>query len=151
MKLRYFILLYLFMLAALPYPEQLAAGKNYPAWHCLIYMFGHAGILHYLLNGIGWLMMWKIATWPRTIIAWLVAALSVYILMPDKAVLGWSSVIYFYLGMTLAHAGRQRKISLILLTLTGMFIPGIAAALHLSTLAAGWIYRKIERRWEMTY
>lgn len=150
MRLRYFLILYAAMLPLLTMSDTLAAGAGRDGWHNWVYMFGHAGILHYMLNGIGWLMMWKIATWTRTITAWLIAALVMYVIPTTQPVLGWSAVIYFYLGMCMNHSTASRRINMILLTLTGFLLPNIAASLHISMLAAGWITRKIELAWEKT-
>lgn len=150
MRLRYFFILYLSMLFLLPFRDDMAAGGSYSHWHNWIYMFGHAGGLHYTLNGIGWLMMWKIATVKRTMAAWLLSVIAMYAVSPSQPVLGWSTIIYYYLGLCMNHAPRSRQVSLILLTLTGLLLPNIAAWLHLIMLAAGWIARKVEVAWERT-
>ena len=47
--------LYLCMTVLLPYHEFLSGSH----W---LYMFGHAGWLHYLLNGMAWAFLWKVIT-----------------------------------------------------------------------------------------
>lgn len=150
MKLRYFILTYAAMLPLLPISNTLAAGAGREEWHNWVYMFGHAGPLHYALNGIGWLMMWKIATPGRTTAAWIMSALAMYVIPAEQPVLGWSAVIYWYLGMCMVHKDKTRRIKLILFTLTGFLLPNIAAWLHLTMLAAGWLSRKTELAWKRT-
>ena len=81
------------------YGEYMAVCNGSPWWTHLTYMFGHAGWLHYLLNGIGWAMMHRIITPARTLTAITVAAM-----LPEThiPVLGWSVVIYYYMGLCLA-------------------------------------------------
>lgn len=150
MKLSYFFGLYILMLAALPFPEYFAYGPSSPTWKCFLFMFGHAGIMHWLMNGIGWLMMWKIATPGRTFVAYLFSACAVLFLPADENILGWSCVIYYYLGLCLAHMPHARRWKVFLLTFIGFFIPHIAASVHLALLAAGWIGRKMEQAWKKT-
>lgn len=150
MKLRYFLLIYAAMLPLLPLRDVLAAGAGRENWHNWVYMLGHASLLHYLLNGIGWLMMWKVATWWRTLAAWIFSALFMYVIPACQPVLGWSTVIYFYLGMCMNHSPTGRKVKLLLLTMTGFLLPNIAAGMHLAMLAAGWVTRKVELAWERT-
>lgn len=148
MKLKYTLLLYLFMALAVPFPDYFAAGHGTPPINHWIYMFGHAGWLHYLLNGLGWLMMWKIATPARTLTAYLLGVVAVYVLPLPEAVLGWSAILYYYLGLCLAYMPPGRRSRVLALTCIGFLIPHIAASIHLFMLAAGWIIRKIELRWE---
>ena len=127
--------------------EYLAVSGTSPWWTHMTYMFGHAGWVHYLLNGIGWTMMRPILTPARTLTAITIAAL-----LPPAAipVLGWSVVLYYYLGLCLAGMRTGDRIRLLLVVGMGFFIPWIAAWHHAAMLAAGWMIRKIERKWGNT-
>ncbi len=150
MKLKYFFWLYLLMGIAVPYPELMAAGPGTEAWKNWIYMFGHAGWLHYTLNGIGWLMMWKIATVRRTLTAYALSVCAAYWLPHSEQLLGWSTVICYYLGLCFAYMPKQQRYRLVAVMVIGLFIPHIAASLHLIMLASGWLIRKLEIAWEKT-
>lgn len=149
MKLRYFLMIYALMALLIPYHEKMAANgmEEYRNW---IYMFAHAGWLHYTLNGIGWLMMWKIATPARTVTAYVFAVMAAYIISCKEPVLGWSTVIFFYTGMCIAHMPKKRIAKIILVTAISFFIPHIAALMHLYMLVAGWMIRRLEIAWKKT-
>lgn len=125
----------------------LAVSDTSPWWTHLTYMFGHANLLHYCLNGIGWMLMWPVLTPARTLTAILVAAM---IPAPSIPVLGWSVVLYYYMGLCLANMPRGARIRLLLCVSAGFFMPWIAAWHHAAMLGAGWMIRKVERKWEKT-
>lgn len=150
MKLRYSMGMFMLMAPAVLRPEWFAAGKDTEAWKCLIYMFGHADALHYLINGLGWLMMWKVATWSRTITAWAISALAVWIMAPETPVIGWSGIIFYYLGLCMRGMKKSNRIKLMAITAAGFMMPHIAAGIHVTMLIAGWIGRKMELAWEKT-
>lgn len=138
---------YILLAPLVCYSHNLAVSSGSPWWTHLTYMFGHAGWLHYALNGAAWLMMRKIATRERTLAAIVTAAL---IPATDVPVLGWSVVLYYYLGLCLANMSMGAKMRLLGIVAVGFFIPWIAAGHHATMLAAGWLMRKMERRWERT-
>ena len=150
MRLRYSLGIYVLMAAAIPFPDVLATNGGIRNWHNLVFMFGHAGILHYLLNGLAWLLLWKVVTVTRTFAAWVFAVLCAAIIPLSEPTIGWSPIIYYYLGLCLAHMPRTGRWKLILLTLAGFFMPHIAAGMHLALLAAGWLMRKLEIAWGKT-
>ena len=136
------------LLAPLVYAgKHLAVSETSEWWTHIAYMFGHAGWIHYLLNGIGWTLMRPIITPARTLTAIVIAAL-----LPATAIptLGWSVVIYYYMGLCLAAMPTGAKIRMLLLVCVGFFVPWIAAQHHAAMLFAGWMIRKVERRWERT-
>ena len=141
------MLLYLLMAPLVPLSHELAVHAGSAWWTHLVYMYGHAGWAHYLLNGLGWVMMRKIATPARTATAVAVAALLPATHLP---VLGWSVVIYYYLGLCLASMPSVARMRLLALVGIGFFLPWIAAWHHAGMLTAGWILRKVERKWEKT-
>lgn len=125
----------------------LAVSDVSPWWTHFTYMLGHASWMHYCLNGIGWTLMRPILTPARTMVAYLLAAA---IPATSTPVLGWSVIIYYYLGLCLATMRTGDKIRIVLLVSAGFFIPWIAAWHHAVMLAAGWLIRKVERKWERT-
>lgn len=131
------------MLPLLPFHAFLSASH----W---LYMFGHAGLMHYALNGLGWLFLWRVITPWRTLAAWLVSVGVSFIVPSNHPVIGWSVVIYYYLGLCLSSMDRQSRNRFLLLTLVGFFLPHIAAAHHAAMLAIGFLMRKLEVRWERT-
>lgn len=150
MKLRHSLGVYALMAAAVPFPEVFATAGGLRNWHNLVFMFGHAGLLHYLLNGLAWLLLWKVVTPGRTLTAWSLSALCAAIIPLPEPTIGWSPIIYYYLGLCLAHMPRADRWKLILLTLAGFFMPHIAAGMHLALLTTGWLMRKLEIAWEKT-
>lgn len=127
--------------------QYLAVMDGSPWWTHLTYMFGHAGWIHYALNGAGWVAMRHITTTGRTITAITVASL---IPASDVPVLGWSVVIYYYLGLCMASMSAGARLRLMALVGIGFFVPWIAAWHHATMLTAGWIMRILERKWEKT-
>lgn len=125
----------------------LAVSTSSPWWTHLTYMLGHANVLHYGMNFVGWVLMWPILTPARTVTAILLAAL---LPATDVPVLGWSVVLYYYLGLCLGSMPKGDRIRMLLCVLAGFFIPWIAAWHHAAMLAAGWLIRKVERKWERT-
>ena len=78
--------LYLCMTVLLPYHEFLSGSH----W---LYMFGHAGWLHYLLNGMAWAFLWKVITPARTLVAWMFAVGISFFIPSGSPVIGWSVII----------------------------------------------------------
>jgi hypothetical protein len=110
-------------------------------------MWGHASLLHLLMNLLAWLMLWRILTVWRTLAAW-ACAVGVWLLMPKSPpVVGWSVIICFYLGMLFASKHRW---DILVPILAGFLLPGVAAWHHLLMLTCGMIYRKTEVRWRRT-
>lgn len=127
--------------------KHLAVSDDSEWWTHVTYMFGHAGWLHYFMNGMGWIMMHKIATPARTLTAIAIAAV---IPATEIPTLGWSVVLYYYMGLCLGGMPSGDKLRMLLLLGIGFFVPWIAAQHHAAMLFAGWLMRKVERRWEQT-
>jgi hypothetical protein len=135
------LLLYLLLLAALPEKEACAASP-------FLYMLGHAGWTHYLCNLLAWAATWHAVTLRRTLAAWAVAAAAWTVLPKTPPALGWSVIQYFYWGVLLTRRGVRGPV--LTTAAVGFLVPGIAAWHHLTMLAAGLLYRKLEARWEKT-
>lgn len=143
-------MIYAAMAVLIPYHKYIAAGQGMEEYRNWIYMFGHAGWIHYIINGIGWLMMWKIATPARTITAYTLSVTAAYIIPYREPVLGWSTIIFFYTGMCMVHKSRKNVLKIILISGISFLIPHIAALMHLYMLIAGWIIRRLELAWKKT-
>ena len=127
--------------------KELAVSDSSAWWTHFTYMFGHASLTHYLMNGMGWAFMRPVITPGRTLTAIVIAALLPATTIPT---LGWSVVLYYYMGLCLGSMPTGAKIRMLLLVCAGFFIPWIAAQHHALMLFFGWLIRKVERRWNQT-
>lgn len=150
MKLKYSIGMYLLLCFAVPYPDFFAVEAGVASWKNLLFVFGHANMLHYIINGFGWIMLWKIITWNRLITAWILSALYITWLPASNPVLGWSAIIYYFLGLCFSYMPRERRWRLALVTVAGLLIPHVAAGIHIAMLISGWLFRKVEVAWQKT-
>ena len=141
------ILAYLLLAPLVCIGKDLAVSDTSAWWTHLTYMFGHAGWLHYCMNGVAWFFMRNILTPSRTLTAIVIAALIPATATPT---LGWSVVLYYYMGLCLPGMPTGEKVRMLLLIFVGFFIPWIAAQHHAVMLLSGWLIRKVERRWERT-
>lgn len=141
------VVAYILMCPLVCFGGMLAVSDSSPWWTHFTYMLGHGSFVHYLLNGIGWTLMRPILTPARTITAFLIAAAIPATSVP---VLGWSVILYYYTGLCLASMPAGARLRLIMLVSVGFFIPWIAAWHHAVMLCAGWLIRKVERKWEKT-
>lgn len=142
MKMRYSMGLYLCMTVLLPYHEFLSGSH----W---LYMFGHAGWLHYLLNGMAWAFLWKVITlhgrWSHG------CSLSEYHFHSFRQSCDRMECHYLLLyGLVPVLHGWGRRNRLFAITALGFFLPHIAGGYHAAMLAAGWILRKLEVGWQRT-
>lgn len=138
---------YLLLAPLLLVGDKMAVSETSPWWTHIAYMFGHASWLHFVLNGFGWMCMREIVTPGRTLTAMVIAALLPATSIPT---LGWSVVLYYYMGLCMGAMPAGAKIRMLLLVCVGFFIPWIAAQHHAAMLLSGWLIRKVERRWERT-
>ena len=138
---------YILLAPLVLYGKEMAVFSGSPWWTHLTYMFGHAGWLHYLMNGICWAMMHRIITPARTLTAIAIAAI-----LPEThiPVLGWSVVVYYYMGLCLAAMKTSARLRLLAIVVAGFLMPWIAAWHHAGMLFAGWMIRKVEMKWERT-
>lgn len=116
----------------------------------LLYMTCHSSVLHYVLNGVMWCVMWQSVTSVRTVAAWVCAVGVGYVLPVTLAVCGWSVVLYYYLGMMMRQMATDVRIRLLGVTLMGLLIPGIAVWHHLLMLLLGYMSEWVRRRWALS-
>jgi hypothetical protein len=142
MKLRYIVASIVGMGLLIPFKEVLAASR----W---TYMLGHASALHFLVNMCSWLLMWRIATPGRLLMAYLLSVACAS-LPSSQPVIGWSVVLFFFLGMMLRRMDRGRRMRLLFCLLISFFLPHMAALHHGVMLILGYIYIKVEGLWART-
>lgn len=145
--MKWWALIYIMMFPLIPWGKELAVHAQSPWWTHFTYMWAHAGILHYAANGLCWLMMWKIISPSRTITAIIIASL---VPAGTTPTLGWSVILYYYMGLCVAGMSPEARTRLLLLIGVGFLIPWIAAWHHTWMLIAGWIIRKLEVKWFRT-
>lgn len=142
MKLRYQLILLAVMIILVPHHRELSSCR-------LTYMFGHAGYIHYMLNATSYIFLWRIASPGRLFVAWL-CAVGCSFIPSALPVIGWSVVIYFLVGMTLAYRSKVAILNIIAPIAISLFIPGIAAAHHAAMLFLGVLWSKWEGVWQRT-
>lgn len=140
--------MYLILAVFIPFADRMAVSDHSPTYTCMIYMFAHANIIHYLLNGASWLFLWRAVTVKRLAWAWIFSACWAYLLQPHTPTVGWSVVIYYFLGLYLAGMRKERAVRLILLTVSGFLLPHIAAGMHMCMLISGYIVRRVSIAWK---
>ena len=151
--MRYSVGLYILLGCLLPFCHEMAVSSNAPAYTHYIYMFAHAGRLHWALNGFAWALLWKIITPARTLVAYLFSVLVSFLLPTIGAatnVIGWSVIIFWYWGFLLPGMVKERRLRFLALVAISFFIPGIAASWHFAMLLAGYVSRKIYNVWQRT-
>jgi len=153
MKMRHSLGFYTALLLLLPLSQHMAVGSDTPIYTHYIYMFAHAGWLHWALNGFAWALLWKIITPARTLVAYLFSVLVSFLLPGIGAatnVIGWSVIIFWYWGFLLPGMMKERRLRFLALVAGSFFIPGIAASWHFAMLVAGYVSRKIYNVWQRT-
>lgn len=139
------------MLAAIPFAEIMAVTASAPIYTHFIYMFAHANIFHWLVNSWSLLVLHNAFRWYRCAAAYIIASAVSFVpfLVAAKPTVGASVFTCFFLGYIAPHFWATRQRSVVLITASvlalGLFLPGIAAALHITLYLAGIIFYYIER------
>jgi hypothetical protein len=142
MKMRYSLILILVMLPLLPLRDVLSSSP-------LLYMFGHGSLFHYLVNASSLLLLWRLITPSRLLVAWL-CSVAAYWLPSVHPVIGSSLFVWFFIGMLLTVYTPRQRWRLLALLLLSFFLPHIAALHHAALGLCGFTFRKIELRWQRT-
>ena len=116
----------------------------------LAYPIAHAGFLHWFINATAWLSLWRFVSWRRMAAAWcsavLIGYLAPYLQLPflpcseRRPVLGFSVVIFWFLGFILPLLRSGARLRLVATVCISCFIPGIAASFHIAALFLGLAY-----------
>ena len=151
MKLKYQWPLVWLLIFLLPIRDTLAlsAIDNTLVQH-LFWPLVHANILHWLLNTVTFMALWRIVTPARLFWGYLSSILIGYLyvtlnyqLSTVNSLCGISGIIFFLVGIIFFRIRRPYRIRLSLLVIISCFIPGIAALVHILSLLMGILYSKL--------
>lgn len=145
-------LLSLVLVVILPVSTSLAIRAWDSPWYCfLLWPLAHVSLLHLTLNLYAWLWQWPLVTPTRLAAAYLssVAAGLLYITTPHTLpLLGFSGVIFFFLGLTFPLRTLFQRILLISLQLLPLLLfATIAVQIHAFCFLCGLSYYYIRVRW----
>ena len=142
------------LLPGIPLAPLVAVSEASPLYTHFVYMFGHANLLHWVINAWALLMLHNILHPSRLVVAYMLAVMITGIpyVVPDvtsgsQGLVGLSVINCFFFGFILPHTIRTDKLSALMMTalmLVGFFIPGIAALPHVIMYVCGCAYFYIE-------
>lgn len=136
------------MAVALPYTDRLAVSSTSPAYTHFVYMAGHAGWLHYVINAWTLLVFHNLFSWYRVLAAYLCAVVISYTLLPTQPMVGASVFTCFFIGFYAIYSWYKDKIinlmTVALLALT-VVLPGFAGIPHVAAYIAGLLFSYAER------
>lgn len=139
-RFRVTIVFVLLMLAALPFKDMLATSPSFPAYTHFVYMFGHDGFTHYVVNAWSLLVLHNLFRWYRMTVAYLVAVAISYVCPPAKPMIGASVIVCLFIGFSspwLWHNKRWTAVLSFALIVITCFIPGFAGVPHLVSYLTG--------------
>lgn len=140
---------FIMMLPIIPFTQYLAfdpsAGFNYTL---LTYPFAHANILHWLLNYITWMYLWRFVSIWRLFVSYISAVMAAVIYyffcqllqLDTLPICGFSSIICFYIGLLVPVNGFRFFLRLLPLLIFQFILPGFAASIHMICLIFGIAY-----------
>lgn len=136
------------MFCALPMAPLCAVSPQTPIYTHFIYMFAHANPLHWLVNSWAMLFMHRLFTPMRLTAAYLTAVAISFFTWHDTTTLGFSVILFFFIGYILYPCWKCRNNSVLAQTALfigiGFFLPSMAASYHLLAMLAGIIYYQAE-------
>lgn len=150
-KLYITIVAVIIMACLIPLAPYMAVFNNYhptPITQHLIYMFGHANILHWAINSWALLVLHNLFRPSRLIIVYILAVLISFIPTTNNPMIGASVITCFFFGFLMPHFWHKDRLSACMvaaLILVAFFIPGIAAFPHLLMFLSGIAWFYIER------
>ena len=152
----------------IPMAPWLAVSQQSPAYTHFVYMFGHANILHWLINAWALITVHNLLRPHRVITAYTLSVLitilpshftlhlSPFTLHPSpftlhpSPLIGSSVITVFFFGFyapCLFRKDRLASFMMLAILLIGFFIPGIAALPHLVMFILGLICFFLEREY----
>lgn len=146
-KVEYVLLCILLMALIIPMHETLAVSKQTPAYTHFVYMFGHANVIHWLINSVSLVLLTNLISLPRMVTAYVSAVAVSFLLYDDMAVIGASVFVCWLVGFMSLWLWNKRRMAfwqMAAATVIMFFIPGIAAMHHLAMMAAGLIGNRVE-------
>lgn len=149
------------MAVLIPLAPFMAVSQQSPAYTHFVYMFGHANILHWLINAWALVTIHNLLRPHRLIIAYTLSILitilpSPFTILPShftlhpSPLIGSSVLTVFFFGFYSPCLFRRDKLAslmIVALIIIGFFIPGIAALPHLVMFLFGLVYFFIEREY----
>lgn len=135
------------MAFVVPYPELLAVDDTSPTYTHYLYMAGHAGWLHYIVNAWTLLVLHNLYRWHRMVTSYLLAVLISYVMLPSGPMIGASVITCFFIGFATPHLFSKSKLTVFMtvaLLMMTCILPGFAGWQHVVVFLAGLAYSFIE-------
>ena len=148
-KFRITIATVLLMLPAVPYADLFAVSADSPVYTHYIYMFGHAGWLHWLINAWTLMVMHNAMRWYRVLAAYLWAVGESYFLLPSQPMVGLSVFNCFFIGFAAPWLWKRDRLALamtVALLLLTCVISGFAGIQHMASFLFGLSFSLCEGR-----
>lgn len=142
-KFRITIALCVIMAFVVPIPGLFAVSETSPAYTHFIYMLGHAGWIHYLINIWTLLVLHNLLRWYRVIVAYGWAVLESYVLLPDQPMVGLSVFNCVFIGFVAPWLWRRDRLTVLLtivLLLLTCVVSGLAGIQHVASFCFGVVF-----------
>lgn len=142
------IIVAILMAFIIPLHADMAVSPSASIYSHFIYMFGHAGFIHWVVNAWCLLMVHRQFLPHRVLASYIASVVLSFLYYPSLPVLGASVIISFFMGFTAPWLYRRKRLAfyqMIILLGIGCLLPHIAGAYHLILFAIGFLYAKIER------
>ncbi len=139
-RFRITIAVCLIMALLVPLTDVLAVSYDTPLYTHFLYIVGHDGYLHYIINAWSLLVMHNLFRWYRVLVAYAFAVLLSFIALPAQPMVGASVFTCFFFGFTAPWLWRKERMLLILtvgLLLMTCVLPGFAGIPHVAAYAFG--------------
>lgn len=147
-RMRMTIVMCLLMAAFVPYHHMFAVSQDTPTYTHFVYMLGHAGWLHWLVNGWSLMVLHNLFRWYRVLASYGCAVGLSYLPLTSLPMLGASVIVCFFIGLIIVYLWRKQRLSAVLtmalLALT-CFLPGFAGLVHILAFIVGAAFFQCER------
>lgn len=144
------------MLAVFPWRAELALPpEDATLVQHLLFPLVHASLLHWAVNMLSWMFLWRLVTLPRLCTAYAASVIIGYVysvprgfpawipsLCPSLPLCGFSVVVFFFLGLVYFRLPRRSRLSMLALVAVSFFVPHVAASAHLMALVLGMAYAR---------
>lgn len=135
------------MALIVPLTDLLAVSRTSPLYTHFLYIVGHDGYLHYIINAWSLLVMHNLFRWYRVSSAYIFAVLLSFVALPDRPMVGASVFTCFFFGFTAPWLWRKERTLLLLtvgLLLLTCVLPGFAGIPHVAAFAFGVVFSFVE-------
>lgn len=146
-RFRITIIACLLMALAVPFTERLAVTTDSPAYTHYLYIIGHAGWLHWLINAWTLLVLHNLFRWYRLLTAYALAVAISYLLLPELPMIGASIITCFFIGFAIPHFWRKSRLTVgmtVALLLLTCILPGFAGLQHVVVFSFGLLFNFVE-------